>query len=79
MTLKLVISTATSVVTLFAMWVIGAKKWYGWAMGLANQALWVTFAVLFKAWGLLPLTAALIVVYSRNLLAWRTAVSETPQ
>ncbi len=62
---------ATSVLTLVAMWRIGAKKADGWAIGLANQGLWLWFIAAFDAWGLLPLTAALTVVYARNLIRWR--------
>lgn len=65
------IALATSVVTLWGMWVIGNHSWKGWAIGLGNQALWLLFIVSFGAWGLLPLSLALIVTYTRNLLRWR--------
>lgn len=62
---------ATGVMTLFAMWLTGSKRSAGWAVGLANQGLWAWFVVAFEAWGLLPLTVALTVIYARNLLRWR--------
>ena len=62
---------ATSAGTLLGMWLVGQKKSVGWVVGLVNQALWVTFSIMFEAWGLLPLTAALIVVYSKALIQWR--------
>lgn len=62
---------ATSVVTLWAMWLLAKKRWQGWVVGLANQVLWIATAVLFRTWGLLPLTFALIIVYTRGLIAWR--------
>lgn len=68
---KQVISLLTSAVTLLGMWVTGNKRASGWLIGLGNQALWLTFIVAFQAWGLLPLSATLIVVYSRNWLKWR--------
>lgn len=61
----------TGCVTLVAMWLSGSKRSAGWAVGLANQGLWVWFIVSFEAWGLLPLTVALTFVYARNLLRWR--------
>lgn len=61
----------TSAVTLLGMWLLARKDWRGWVVGLVNQVLWVATAVLFKTWGFLPLTCALIVVYTRGLLAWR--------
>jgi hypothetical protein len=33
--------------------------------------LWLWFIVAFAAWGLLPLSLALIVTYTRNLIRWR--------
>jgi len=57
--------------TLGNMWLVGNKNKLGWVVGLANQALWITFIVLFSAWGLLPLALALIVLYTRNLVRWR--------
>ena len=62
---------ATSGFTLWAMWLLSQKRWEGWLVGLVNQVLWVATAVLFRTWGLLPLTAALVVVYVRGLIAWR--------
>ena len=62
---------ATGAVTLVAMWLAGNKRSLGWAVGLANQGLWAVFIVVFEAWGLAPLTAALTVTYARNLLKWR--------
>jgi len=53
------------------MWVVGNRSWKGWAIGLGNQALWLVFIFAFQAWGLLPLSLALIVTYSRNLIRWR--------
>ncbi len=61
----------TAVLTLLGMWLAGSKRWEGWAVGLLNQVLWLWFIVLFEAWGLLILTVALTVIYTRNLIAWR--------
>lgn len=70
--MKALLPWATSAVTLWGMWAVGNKRWWGWLVGLGNQVLWVTFSIAYRAWGLLPLTAALIVVYTRNLMRWRT-------
>lgn len=53
------------------MWLLGQKRSVGWIVGLLNQVLWVTFAIMFEAWGLLPLTCALIVIYTKALIKWR--------
>lgn len=69
--IRTLIPWATSAGTLLGMWLLGQKRSIGWVVGLVNQALWITFAVTFRAWGLLPLTCALVVIYTRNLLRWR--------
>lgn len=69
--IRTLVPWATSAGTLLGMWLIGQKRSIGWVVGLANQVLWVTFSVMFEAWGLLPLTLALIVIYVKNLAQWR--------
>ena len=69
--IKQLVPWATSAFTLWAMWLLSKKRWEGWVVGLANQVLWITTAILFETWGLLPLTLALIVVYTKGLIAWR--------
>jgi hypothetical protein len=59
-----------SCVTLTAMWLLGNKHIAGWVLGLANQVLWVMFIAMYEAWGLLPLSLALTVVYVRNIIKW---------
>jgi hypothetical protein len=68
---KQAIPWLTSAGTLLGIYLTGKKRWQGWAVGLANQAVWITFIVLFDAWGLLPLAVALIGLYAKNLIGWR--------
>lgn len=68
---KLVLSLCTSCVTLVGMWAAGSKQPWAWLVGLGNQTLWLAFIVMFQAWGLLPLTCALVVTYTRNHLRWK--------
>lgn len=65
------IPLATSVVTVLGMWLAGNKNVLGWYLGIANQALWLTFIIAFEAWGLLPLLVVLLFVYSRNVYRWK--------
>ena len=53
------------------MWLVAKKRWEGWAVGLANQALWFALIVQTRSWGLLVLMAALVWIYSRALIDWR--------
>lgn len=65
------LSLAVSVVTLWGMWLVARKDWRGWAVGIVNQLLWVWLAIDSRAYGLLLLTAALLWLYARALVAWR--------
>ena len=71
--MKQLIPWATSAVTLLGMYLVGNKNWWGWIVGLVNQVLWIALALAFATWGLLPLSACLIVLYARNLWLWRKA------
>lgn len=68
--MRLVLPITISILTIVAMILLGNKSRWGWIVGLFNQVLWITFAIWFKAWGLLPLTFVLIFVYTRNLYKW---------
>ena len=58
--------------TLLAMELIARKKWYGWAVGLVNQALWFYLIVYQQQlWGLAMLSVALTWRYTVALVRWR--------
>lgn len=69
--MNLAIQLATSALTFLGMWLAGRKDWRGWAVGLANQVLWLAVIVTTDAWGILPLSVGLTVIYARNLARWR--------
>lgn len=75
--MRQLIPLATGLVTLYAMYVIGNHKWWGWLVGLGNQILWIALIVVFKTWALAPLTVSLIVIYTRNLVQWRRMAALT--
>jgi len=64
--LPFVLSALTIWMTLLA----GNKHRSAWLVGLVNQALWLVWIVATEAWGLVPLNAALWVVYARNHFKW---------
>jgi hypothetical protein len=61
----------TGAVTVLAMELIAHRKWYGWAVGLGNQALWLYIVWTKEVWGLLPLTFILTWRYSVALYRWK--------
>ena len=65
-----------SAITIYMTVLAGNKSNYAWAVGLFNQALWLTWIVSTASWGFLPMNAALWVVYARNHFKWNTALKE---
>jgi len=65
-----------SAITIFTMWKAGDLKRSAWLVGLGNQALWLVWIIFSHSWGLLPLTAALTFVYTRNYIRWAQAPQE---
>lgn len=62
-----------SVITIWMTVLAGNKHRSAWAVGLANQALWLGWIIASAAWGLLPMNIALWIVYARNHLKWSAA------
>lgn len=50
---------------------VARHYWQGWAVGLANQALWGYLIVTRDLWGLAPLCVVLTWRYSAALIRWR--------
>ena len=59
-----------SAITIYMTVLAGNKHRCAWAVGLFNQALWLTWIVYTKSWGFLPMNAVLWVVYARNHAKW---------
>lgn len=62
-----------SVITIWMTLAAGNKHRLAWLIGLANQALWLSWIVASSAWGLLPMNIALWIVYGRNHWKWTRA------
>lgn len=58
--------------TIWSMWLAGNKSPWAWYSGIASQGLWLYFDWRVEAWGLMPLSVVLTIVYARNLVKWRT-------
>lgn len=49
----------------------GKGKWYGWAVGLAVQPVWIIFGIITKGYGLCLTALMYGYVYTRNLMVSR--------
>jgi len=74
--MRQLIPFVTGALTLVGMWRAGSKKTDAWIIGLVNQGFWALTIVVFGVWGLAPLTAALTVIYARNLIRWSRESNE---
>jgi nicotinamide riboside transporter PnuC len=70
-TLNLIWSVALAIVGIVGIWLAGRRNLWGWAIGLAAQALWIVFALLTGQYGFIFSALAYGFVYGRNWLRWR--------
>ena len=59
-----------SALSLLSLWLMGNKNKLGIVVGLANQLLWVVYAVMLKQYGLLIGVIAYMIIHIRNLAKW---------
>jgi len=59
-----------SAITIWMTVLAGNRHRSAWLIGLANQALWLSWIILTANWGLLPMNIALWIVYARNHMRW---------
>jgi hypothetical protein len=52
------------------LWLMGNKSKWGPRIGLANQVLWMIYAVYTEQWGLVPGIIIYAVVHVRNMAKW---------
>lgn len=52
----------------------GKGRWYGWLLGFLVQPVWIVFAIITEAYGLVLTAIAYAVVYGKNVVAWRRQV-----
>jgi hypothetical protein len=55
------------------LWMMGNKSKWGPRLGIANQILWLVYAILIKEYGLIPGVIAYTVIHIRNLIFWEKA------
>jgi hypothetical protein len=56
---------------LVGLWLAGRRSWWGWALGLVDEALWIVYAATTRQWAFAVSALAYAWVYARNLREWR--------
>ena len=52
------------------LWLMGNKTKWGPRVGIANQVLWIIYAIWTQQWGLLPGVLLYTAIHIRNLIRW---------
>jgi hypothetical protein len=52
---------------------VGRKRWQGWIVMILASVLWIVFGMRTRQYGFSVASMAFLVVYSRNLRAWRAS------
>ena len=60
------------------MWMAGRRMPSGWAVAIANETLWIVYAVQTRQWGFIAGALLYIAVFTRNWLRWSSDPSHTP-
>jgi len=53
------------------MWMAGRRMRAGWAVAIANEALWIAYAVDTRQYGFIAGALLYMVVFARNWLRWK--------
>jgi hypothetical protein len=70
MSTQLLWSAVLTVTALVGLALVGRGNWWGWAFGLADEALWVVYAVLTRQWPFIASALAYGFVCGWNLRRW---------
>ncbi len=76
--MKIALQLITSLLTIYSVYLAGnGDQRFNW-VGLGNQVLWVVVILGTGAYGLLVLTAAMTVTYTRNIIKNRKSLLAPP-
>ena len=66
------LSWIVTIVGLAGFWLAGNKVWWAWYINIANQLLWVAFALVSGYYAFLLGTAFYLAVFIKNAYQWTT-------
>jgi hypothetical protein len=61
------------VVGIAGFWLVGARKWWGWAIVLAHSFPWLAYAIVFNKPGFIAMSSLWIVTHTCNMVRWQRA------
>jgi hypothetical protein len=53
------------------MLLVGARKWWGWALVLAHSMPWLAYSIVFNKPGFVAMSVMWIGTHTRNMHVWR--------
>lgn len=63
-------SWVLTIVGLIGFFLAGKKVWWCWYVNIANQVIWVTYAIITEQWGFLIGAIAYTWVFTQNAYSW---------
>lgn len=64
-------SWALSALGITGLFFIGQRRWYGFAIGAANESLWLVYAITTQQYGFIIGAVAYGALHIRNMRKWR--------
>lgn len=64
-------SIVLAIIGITGLFIAGKKNYWGWAIGVFAQTLWIAYALSTHQYGFLATAVAYTWVYSKNFLQWR--------
>jgi hypothetical protein len=64
-------SWLAALVSIAGLWLSGHNPKIGWLYGIVSQGVWATYGLTTHQPGMIALSAAFVVIYTRNLRRWR--------
>lgn len=64
-------SIVLAAIGITGLYIAGKKNYWGWAIGVFAQTLWIAYAITTEQYGFLATAVAYTWVYSKNFVQWR--------
>jgi len=68
-------SFVLAAIGILGLYLAGKKNYWGWAVGVFAQILWIAYALTTKQYDFLATAVAYGFVYSKNFIQWRKEVT----